>query len=904
MDFDDESYERELSARIDDLQLRVDHLESLLLSEADTAALLAAAESTLAAEQPDTNAIEYIEYEAINPTAEQASFEPMPTASEVPVHPDLRKLQAQATADLPAYAAMGAPPPEKDRIDLRFIEERVAGRALALVGGTALILGAVLFLSLAFGRGWISPGLQVGMGLVGGAVGLAVGGFLLIRGDRLVGHVLTAVGIAVISLSLFAATSLYDLVDPALALAGTLATATAATVIAVRARSQIVAGFGLVAALAAPPILGAEPNMATLAYMVTALAGIAVVSMWQTWSWLPPIAFLLSLPQLYEWIDTQPELMLGVGALLLYWAIMTLAAGGEAFRRGGHELSVTSAPLFLAVGASVIGLAFLLIGSPEQRAAFLVGLALAHGAVTVFFMRRRGSLDPFGLLAGGYGVAIASAAVPLVLGATFTAIIWASEAATMAFFAGQRRYGPSLIAAAALFAIAAVQLSYEALSLSPIADFAGAGAATGTLETFLVGCLFFAGMGALVIAFVPTRSFRFLIVGMVGLVALPAAYLAFDGVTTVAAWIAIALVTLGAPLWVAWIPERSIRWRLGPALEWLRPREDMSATTVLVATTAGVGAIVLATLGTVIGVIAQDELPDIPFSDRAGFSALMLAGAYIAIGVLRGGPDSLRRGLIAAGLTIGVVSITQLAAPWYVVVWAALAVAAAWLSRTDGRGWLKYRYMSFAALGVLAVLALVEAPPERLVVRPFGIEPHDLLVSEATLALGALAVALALAGAAWTSQSARLTTVAISAAGAVTLYLLSIGVVDAFAAEAHGMGYRDLARVDELAKEAQVGLSVMWTIVGVVTLGVGLALRQASLRFAGLIVLTLATAKVFVVDLASLDVAYRVITLIVLGALLVASAYAWTRMRPSEATDRDHAPRTRRSKPRDAHTHP
>ena len=115
----------------------------------------------------------------------------------------------------------------------------------------------------------------------------------------------------------------------------------------------------------------------------------------------------------------------------------------------------------------------------------------------------------------------------------------------------------------------------------------------------------------------------------------------------------------------------------------------------------------------------------------------------------------------------------------------------------------------------------------------------------------------------------------------MALYLLSIGVVDVFAIEAYRLGYGDWARVDELAKEAQVALSVLWTFVGVVVLGIGLVVARANLRLAGLVVLGLATAKVFLVDLASLDVAYRLITLIVLGLLLVASAYAWTRLRPT-----------------------
>ncbi len=162
-------------------------------------------------------------------------------------------------------------------------------RPLALVGGAALLLGAGFFLSLAFSRGWIGPSMQVALGLAGGSIGLLIGAFLLFRGERVVGQVLTAVGLAVIILSLFAATSLYELIEPTLALAGVFSAAALTTFIAIRGRSQVVAGFGLVAVLAAPPIMGAEPELITVAYMAVTLVAIAVVSMWQSWWWLSPI---------------------------------------------------------------------------------------------------------------------------------------------------------------------------------------------------------------------------------------------------------------------------------------------------------------------------------------------------------------------------------------------------------------------------------------------------------------------------------------------------------------------------------------------------------------------------------------------------------------------------------------
>ncbi|HEX4929690.1 MAG TPA: DUF2339 domain-containing protein, partial [Gaiellaceae bacterium] len=150
---------------------------------------------------------------------------------------------------------------------LNDLEARLAGRALAWVGGLALVLGAIFFLSLAFSRGWIGPELRVLIGLVAGSICLAGGAAFMERDNRLLGHALTPVGLAIISVSLIAATRLFELVPVEVGLAVALLSAIVAAVIAVRANSQIVAGFGLVSVLAAPPLMGATPDMATLAFI-------------------------------------------------------------------------------------------------------------------------------------------------------------------------------------------------------------------------------------------------------------------------------------------------------------------------------------------------------------------------------------------------------------------------------------------------------------------------------------------------------------------------------------------------------------------------------------------------------------------------------------------------------------
>ena len=870
--------ERSLRSRVDELQTRVELLEAAVLAsdaeaEPEPAPAPTLEERLLAAEARADDA-------SHARTTASAPREPEP-----PVAP-----QTVASAHIPLPAATVQAKTSGRSIDFRDIEERFAGRALALVGGAALLLGAVFFLSLAFSRGWIDPSMQVALGLIGGSVGLVAGAILLFRHERIVGQVLTAVGLAVISLSLFAATSLYELIEPTVALAGVFVAAASTTVIAIRGRSEVVAGFGLAAALAAPPLMGAEPDLVTVAYVGVALVGIAAISLWQTWPWLPPLAFLLSVPQLYQWIATEPELAFAIAALLGYWTVMTVAAGGEAFRRARHELSLTSAPLFLAVGAAVIALSFIVLQTDQQRAAMLLVLAASHGLVTAFFARRRGLLDPFGLLAGAYGCAMATAAVPLLLDAPGTAVVWTAEAVALAVFARRRHHGPALMGSLVLYAIATASLAVAMLHAGSMARFLAIEGATGSVDSVVVGFVFLLICGLGMLVTVPLRWYRLLVAGAVSLAALPLAPLVYDQAASVAAWMLTAVIAIGATRGLASLPEPPFRWRLGPALRWLRPAEDLSPAAALVPILAGSMAVLLATAGTLVAVMDQQRLPGVPFTDQAGLAALALAGGLVAIGLVVGGAAALRRCLFAAGLTLGIVSIAQFPTPWFVVAWGALAAAAAWMSRIDGQGLVSYRAMAFGALTVLAGLALVEAPLARLVVDAGGVPPHLLLVSGATLALGCLTIALAavaiIGRAHWPASSITGLT---ALAGASALYLLSIGTVDVFAGEAHGLAYGSSVRIDELAKEAHVALSVLWTAAGVVVLGLGLLLRRAELRVAGLVVLAMATVKVFLFDLSSLDIAYRVITLLFLGLLLVGSAFAWGRMRPTPTSRDVHA---------------
>jgi hypothetical protein len=669
---------------------------------------------------------------------------------------------------------------------------------------------------------------------------------------------------------------------------GVLVAASATTLVAIAARSQIVAAFGLIAVLGAPPVLGAEPDGFTLAYVIVTLAGVAVISLWQTWPWLPPLAFLLSAPQVHTWIESGPEPLLGASALLGFWALMAIAAGGEAFRSRRSELSLTATPLLTATGAFTVYEAFALIGEPTQQAAFLIVLAVLHGAMAAFFMSRRGTLDPFGLLSGAFGVAIASMAVPLLFGATVTVVVWAGEAAALAVLAGRRAHGPSLMASFVLFAIAGSRLALEAYEY--VGSWLAPRLVIGPVDTLVLGLTFFLLAAAVIIVAVPVRSFRLPIVGMAAIACIPVVFVELESVAAVTAWTAIAVGAIGARRWLSLLPERGIHWQLGPALEWLRPTRDLAPETVLLPVGAACIAAAAAFVATALLTLEQWGRPDIPFTDEAGIAALIVAVGCVAAGLMSGGAN-IRRGVIAGGVVVGVAAFFQMPFEWVVVLWAALAAGAFLCYRSDQSGTVSYLVAAAGAIAAVTAGALTLAPPSRLMVDDWGVEPHPLLISDASLVLAALAAALAAGW--WLHRRASWADAALGAAGVVALYLLSVAIVDVFAGEAHGLGYRSWDRLDELGKEAQVALSILWTVTGVIVLGAGLLLCSGVLRLAGLLVLALATAKVFLVDLASLDVAYRVITLIVLGLLLVASAFAWTRLKPAaDAATPDETTRT------------
>ena len=916
------------------------------------------------------------------------------------------------------------PPAEGDAISRGAIVAWLEGRMLAVVGGIALLLGAVFFLSLAFSRGWITEPMRVLIGLVAGAGLLALGELAFSKLRGIVGHVLVAVGLAIVSLALLAATRLYDLVPVEWGLAGALIAAIAAAAIAIRHDSQLVAGYGLIAVLAAPPVLGASPTLVTLLFVAVTLVGTTAVALFRTWSWLPPLAFVLAAPQLASYVTGDAPVLEALVAIAGFWLVNTIAAGGEETRHATSRLRTTTVTLLLASAAFTIWAGFSVLSGPEDvwRGSFLAALAVAHLALGLLFLARNGDRHPFGLVVSATGIAVLTMAVPVQFGGAPVPIAWAAEAVALAWVASLRRHPYSAAVSVLLGALAVGHLlSFEyppremASGFTRDWPFVGP---EGMTFAFLIAALIVAGLA------VRATWFRAALAALGGMLTLYVLPFELSGPALVTAWAAVAVLAVASYVRVVAVripvgfvetrldalalPEpvrpaarlavgvvsRAVRpsfaWLAG--LAWIVPvthlvrfdfplatigdrvlssvpyggPESISLLAVLIALAAiawigaarwmrlgatGIGLALLAysvtfeidrphvllawgALAVLAVVVVRrlvriDPLParglstlvaageraplgaaalaalflvtqglwyagvepfirhvagglgtagnGAPFLDVRSYAFAILAATALAAGWAWGGTIARLVGGVAAALVVAWLLPFEVRPGYAVAGWAALVLSGAWAIRVApaGRTVVSLPAAGLAAFGALVTVAVV-APPDRLAVDADTLVQGLPILTDATVALGAMAVALAIG--ALLHRAEPLIRWAVLAAAVATVYLLSVGLVDVFQ---RAVGSRP---IEELQKEAQVGLSVLWSVLGVVAFGTGLWLHRPPVRLSGLALLGLATVKVFLVDLAALDVAYRVLSLVALGVLLLVSALAYSR------TQRPHPP--------------
>jgi uncharacterized membrane protein len=131
--------------------------------------------------------------------------------------------------------------------------------------------------------------------------------------------------------------------------------------------------------------------------------------------------------------------------------------------------------------------------------------------------------------------------------------------------------------------------------------------------------------------------------------------------------------------------------------------------------------------------------------------------------------------------------------------------------------------------------------------------------------------------------------VLIVVANVLALVALSVEAVGYFEARTAGV---DIAGLHDLKLAKQLSLSVVWALYGAGLLLVGRVRRARLLRLMALALLALTTLKVFLLDLGELDRAYRIVSFIVLGAILLAVSYLYQKSQQRAAAEEEATPDT------------
>ena len=197
--------------------------------------------------------------------------------------------QPSPTASAPQPRGPAAPPRPAPRArhpaaPLLSPEQWIGQRVLLAVGVVALILAAGYLLRLSFDRGWISPVMRCIGGAVAGMIVGAVGWRLHPR-FRTYGAALIGCGAAIIYLSVWAATRLYDVLPPTMGILGLALVSIALAMIAFAIDIEALGTTAALGAFFAPLLLGRPQNNADplLLYLACMAAGLGFVAARKRW---------------------------------------------------------------------------------------------------------------------------------------------------------------------------------------------------------------------------------------------------------------------------------------------------------------------------------------------------------------------------------------------------------------------------------------------------------------------------------------------------------------------------------------------------------------------------------------------------------------------------------------------
>ncbi len=373
------------------------------------------------------------------PTAVQAGTGPIPgSAAPVP---------AQAAAGAPQFAAVMAGAPAREE---RSLESRIGSQWFNRIGILAVLIAAAWFLKLAWDNHWIGPLGQVLIGLVAGAGLIAWSERFRTRGYAAFSYSLKAIGSGVLYLSLWAAFSLYHLVDSTVAFAAMIVVTAFNGFLAWRQDAELLALYAIVGGFSTPLLLSTGENheVALFTYLLLLDAAVLALVALKPWSRLLCAAFAGTVFFFAEWSVQYyatnefgtTAFFLAVFFLIFAWAprLVRLRAEGGEPHAGWDGLALVVVPLANA-GLGFLGFYLMLENAGSAPAEPWVAVAFAAFYLMLLRFPARGAIHGSATATSTLHLTIAvvflTIAIPLKTQGRWLTIGWLAEGGALVWLA-------------------------------------------------------------------------------------------------------------------------------------------------------------------------------------------------------------------------------------------------------------------------------------------------------------------------------------------------------------------------------------------------------------------------------------------------------------------------------------
>jgi uncharacterized membrane protein len=766
-------------------------------------------------------------------------------------------------------------PPAPQPADIGW-ERRLGARAFIWVGAVTLALAAIFLVRYSIEEGWLSPEVRVilaalfGFGLIAAAERVRVS-------DERVAQAMAAAGVAAIYGALFAAVALYAMITRPVA--GLAALALTGFAIGVSLRHGIlVAALAFVGGFASPAIIGGEPNTPVLfGYLLAIAAGTLAVIRHRGW-WLLGWGVLAGAALwTVVWMLSLPSSHLASGPFELHWVGAFLVAVAGLFvwatwrRLGESENPPTdvAALVWTALGVTGVLLLSTIVQDQGQQDPAWLALAL-HGAGVYALGRWTARFQYVAILApalslatlvlwwGSVHVGVKVEGWDDARFAWLTALMggfYAAAAFALMWNAGRPGFWAALSVGTALthFLLA----WYTQRSVAP-------GTPWG-LISIAIAVPFLVGAERLV-------HWRTRMTGGSEALGMLAAGVCFFIAAAIALelrreWITVAYAVefaavaaiaarldLHAMRRLCWplLAVVAVRFVLNPEVL----RYPLGLTPIVNWILWGYGLSIAAL------VMGRHFL--LATNDKALIRAVEAAVALLAFVLATLEVRSLFQRESMAVFDAGFMERSV-----YVLVWGAYALAALWLARRRGDAMA----LSWQLSGALALAAAVIV--QAMIANPVSVRADvgQLPILNGLLLAYAAPAAMAFVGRRWLDRpddwNARVMT---EIAGTILAFVYVSLEVRHFFDPGFARGWQWAEGIELYA------YSITWLLFGVGLLAVGFWREAPALRHAGMALVCIVVAKVFLIDMAGLEGLLRVLSFLGLGAALLGLGYAYRRL--------------------------